>query len=144
MKVLFRAEVDIEISPVHEGVLTKIEDKWYAVGNWNEIIRNDKITPQINVYDKRTNTFLDFFVKEETKAIHVEDMIDSESNPIFASFDIKNKIGGDIITHPMDLEEDKIYPIFFAEGATRRYFPFGKSYPVMRKYRDYQVIGIKQ
>lgn len=81
-------------------------------------------------------------VDPSTLSIHFPDMLDSEGNKIFASLQEDGK-GGDVITHYMDLENEK-FPIIFKRGGTRRYFPFGKSYPIMNKYNEYTVTGVQK
>jgi hypothetical protein len=94
-----------------------------------------------------------FNIKTETLAIHHSDMIASDSNRllpngekdlrIFASLSEDGK-GGDVCEHPYDIEEDKIYPLIYKEGGTRRYFPFGKSFVVVSKFSEYKTLGIQE
>lgn len=97
MKVLFRAELDTGIMPnitIEDAkVLTIIDDTYYAAG-----LLNHKNDMEVLYKDGRGReaTFT-YPIKPETTSINIEDMIDKENSPIFASLDHENGIGGDIL-----------------------------------------------
>ena len=83
--------------------LKKLDGDWYAIGKLVNFNKCESI-----VFDGSLLVFhneMYTFKKEDiapidptTKAIHFEDMTDSEDNPIFASLDSKKGIGGDIVS----------------------------------------------
>ena len=106
------------------------------------------------IYEQGTNRKCE--VAPEYLSIHFPDMLASDSDRllpngekdlrIFASLQEDGR-GGDLIKHYLGIglnEENTKYPAMFFKGATRRYFPFGKSYPVFHKYSEYKVIGIQK
>lgn len=105
MKVLFRAEVE-DIGKLAESqikLLNEIDGKFYAIGFASDLDGEFGITDEKGYY---------WACNQETKAIHFEDMLDSENNPIFASLDSETGKGGDIIDsnrYPFTDNEEKNY-----------------------------------
>jgi len=113
----FRAEVDEKLSTVHKGLLEKINDKWYAKGNYAPIVRNDEITPSIDVYDEKTKTFLPFYIKISTMSINHKDILDGDNKPIFASLSKDGK-GGDNMQVKDFMVGDQLYVCVVRNGCS--------------------------
>lgn len=98
MKVLFRAELDIDkwdkrlieisIDPYIGSGIIKFNNKYYGIGYINAY-------GELEVKEEINKDILKFKIKEETKAIHFENMLDSASSPVFASLDSETGKGGD-------------------------------------------------
>ena len=135
MKVLFRAEVD-NIEECHIKLLSKINNKFYAIGFEIDLDGEYGITTESGHY---------FKCKKNTRSIHFEDMLDSETNPIFASFSESRGKGGDIMQHPNSEEESGfntfvvIYDRWQIKAKNDKYGLFG-----FRLASDNKVIGIQQ
>ena len=104
MKVLFRAEVDLEsfMAGGYIGSLLDINGKRYAVG---ALTYNGRIEDLHGTYP----------IKNDTLSINFSNMIDSEGNKIFASLSEDGK-GGDIVEleHIRYLEDDE--PSYMIKG----------------------------
>ena len=87
MKVLFRAEVDLEsfMAGGYIGSLLDINGKRYAVG---ALTYNGRIEDLHGTYP----------IKNDTLSINFSNMLDSEGNKIFASLSEDGK-GGDIVEY---------------------------------------------
>ena len=93
MKILFRAEMLSSNYPKKENECFKlIDNTWYVIGKDStvEYFEHEgiKLCSILNKYGA-------WLGKENTKAIHFEDMLDSDNNPIFASLSENGK-GGDM------------------------------------------------
>lgn len=101
MKVLFRAETIRQDYKEETEGLKYIDKVWYAIGNLVEIGSHNVILPakqKVETCGEDAMVDIHYEIKPDTKAIHFEDMLDSESNPIFASLDSETGKGGDIMS----------------------------------------------
>lgn len=127
MEVLFRAEV-IGIGSMAESrikKLTQIGNRFYCIGF------ESLLDGQYVIVDKDENCFE---CKYDTRAIHFEDMLDSQGNKIFASLNVK---GGSLLEYEGTIYE-VMYLNYLIQGVTN-------MHSIKSELFEYtKLIGIQQ
>lgn len=157
MKVLFRAKTIRQDFEEEMESLKCIDGIWYAFGTYipiynsreeeieSYIQRSEKIS-DMEIYSgkRNANTIILTEVAPETKAIHIEDMRDSEDNPIFASLDKEKGIGGDMLNCWIGSNHQDSKPT--RKMVFKYQFPHRFTIGVcdIEAYAVKKVIGIKQ
>jgi len=98
MEFSVRAKTIKQNHPHEEVGLEKIGDFWYAIGNLRLVIQKKTKNREFKRYfiETEADMYNNHEIEYDTRAIHFEDMIDSEGTEIFASLSEDGK-GGDIV-----------------------------------------------
>ena len=136
MKVLFRAEtIDQSFTEETESIKL-INKKWYAIGDEVNIHRGYQIVEHTNCEMIECDY--------DTRAIHFEDMIDSETNLIFASLSEDGK-GGDEINLTTVYQSGEIKTaMYFELGWWLRKEDGRKEYLIPDMLKEMKVTGIQE
>ena len=128
MKVLFRAQV-VNIGSLAEKFIKKlmeIDGRFYCIGF------ESLLDGEYTIIDQDGNCFECIY---DTRAIHFENMIDSNNNPIFASLSEDGK-GGDI------MKDDEYYGI--AKYKDSRFVVEYENVEECLYEGNFEVIGIQE
>lgn len=117
--------------PIYRALKLGTKDE-YVEGFYSPIIRNDKITPSIDVYNKKGGVFEPHYIDKSTLAIHFEDMLDNEGKKIFVSLSEGGRGGDRYIEFCVD-EEEQTFAFDGKEFIPQRF-----------EYKEFKVIGIQE